>query len=270
MSVQGKRVLITGASGGFGMATARALIAAGARVVGVDLELPAQGAGFPIYQADVRSDGDVSAAVTKAVEELGGLDVLINNAGINGIEDPGHWPSQLSLRKLDTNFFGTWRVTAAALPALLESHGRVVNVASVGAYVVLPFLPAYSGSKRAVAAYSDVLRSHYRGRIDVTTVYPSYMKTAIHDHEEGQGLWPERLYSYRLGRFKLFTWEEEVESAARAMVRICGSRPRRDTALTFRGALTLFLARHFPAITERQMLSRLKKMQSLGMQVRLE
>lgn len=271
MGVQDKRVLITGSGRGFGLATARAFQAAGARVAGLDLNPPDADLGFPLITADVRSSADVSSAVSRVIELFGGLDILINNAGINGIEDPGRPPTELSLRKLEVNFLGAWRVTAAALPALLASRGRVVNVASVGAYVILPFLPSYAASKRAVAAYSDVLRSHYRGKIGVTTVYPSYMKTAIHDPEESQGLWPERLYSMRVSRFTLFTWEERVESAARAMVRICGGRrSARDCALTLRGSLSLFFARHAPGLVERLMLARIRKMTAAGMQVRLD
>ena len=89
---------------------------------------------------------------------------------------------------LDVNLVGPWRVTCAALPALRESRGRVVNVASGLAHVTVPFSTAYTLSKRGVVAYSDLLRLEEGDRIDVTTVYPGYIRTAIHKESMAAGV----------------------------------------------------------------------------------
>ena len=81
---------------------------------------------------------------------------------------------------IDVNLLGPWRVTAAALPALRESRGRVINVASGLAYLALPCGTAYCMSKRGLTAYSDALRLEYGDEITVTTVYPGYIRTPIH------------------------------------------------------------------------------------------
>jgi NAD(P)-dependent dehydrogenase (short-subunit alcohol dehydrogenase family) len=119
-----------------------------------------------------RDQESVPRAVAEAVERLGGLDVLINCAGLGTPQSAGAAPDADALAVLDVNLVGPWRVTAAALPALLASRGRVVNVASGLAHITLPFSTAYTLSKRGLVAYSDVLRLEYGDRITVTSVYP--------------------------------------------------------------------------------------------------
>src|SRR4051812_28008782 len=148
------RVIITGASGGIGRATLAELRRRGAQVVG--LHLP---------ECDVRSQESVDAAVAAAVERLGGLDVLINNAGLGTPQSAGVAPDEDALELLSVNLVGPWRVTAAALPALRSSPGRVVNVAAGLAPMTLPVSTAYTISKRRVVAYSRVLRLEEGGRL---------------------------------------------------------------------------------------------------------
>ncbi len=90
-------------------------------------------------------------------------------------------PDEEALAVLDVNLIGPWRVTSAALPALRESRGRVVNVASGLAHITVPFATAYTMSKRGVVAYSDALRLEHGDAITVTTVYPGYIRTRIHE-----------------------------------------------------------------------------------------
>ena len=267
MNLSGKRVLLTGACGGFGQAIARELLDQGASIIGLDLQ-PSE-MGFEVIGCDVAVDEDVALAVAKACELLGGLDVLINNAGINGFEDPGSRPTDASMRKLNVNFWGTWRVTAAALPDLLRSGGRVINIASVGAYAIMPFLPSYAASKRALAAYSDVLRAMYGDRIKVITAYPCYMRTAIHDSSVTQGFLPELVYATTLGRFTIFTWEEELTDAARGIRRLCDGPAPRDAGVTWRSSLILQGARHVPTVVEWTLRKRIQRMQEAGMRLDL-
>ena len=147
------RVIVTGAAGGIGGAACTALREHGAQVIGLDLH-----AGDDVIACDVRDQASVDAAVAEAIGRLGGLDVLINNAGIGTPQSAAVAPDDDALAVLDVNLVGPWRVTAAALPALLESRGRVVNVASGLAHVTVPFATAYCMSKRGLVSYSDALR----------------------------------------------------------------------------------------------------------------
>ncbi len=207
------RVIITGSGGGIGSATVAELRRQGARVVGLDLRA----------ECDVRSQASVDAAVSAAIAELGGLDVLINNAGLGTPQSASLAPDEAALEVLDVNLVGPWRVTAAALPALRSSRGRVVNVASGLAHMTLPFATAYTMSKRGVVAYSDVLRLQEGDRITVTTVYPGYIRTRIHEQSVAAGVPLE-------GSVPV----EDVTDAARTLTRAALGEPARDLATTRR------------------------------------
>src|SRR4051812_32746148 len=181
--MSGERIIITGAASGIGAATVEALKAKGARVVGLDLNPSGE-----IVECDVRDQASVDRAVAEAIERLGGgVDVLINNAGVGFSQSAGAPPDERALSVFDVNMIGPWRVTSAALPALRVSRGRVVNVASGLAHVTAPFATAYCMSKRGVVAYSDALRLEFGSEIGVTTVYPGYIKAPIHHSSNSDG-----------------------------------------------------------------------------------
>jgi NAD(P)-dependent dehydrogenase (short-subunit alcohol dehydrogenase family) len=224
------RVLLTGAAGGIGTATVAELRERGARVIGLDLL-----EGPDVIACDVREQADVDRAVAEAVRRLGGLDVLINNAGLGLPQSAGAAPDADALAVIDVNLLGPWRVTAAALPALRESRGRVVNVASGLAHLALPWGTAYCMSKRGLTAYSDALRLEYGGEITVTTVYPGYIRTPIHAASQEKGVALE-------GNVPA----ENVEDAARTLARAALGPPARDLATTRQGAIGYALMRHVP------------------------
>src|SRR3954468_22969966 len=215
------RVIITGARGGIGSATVAELQRRGAQVVGLDLP-----------ECDVRSQQSVDAAVTAAVSRLGGLDVLINNAGLGTPQSAAVAPDEDALAVLDVNLLGPWGVTSAALPALRESRGRVVNVASGLAHVTVPFATAYTLSKRGVVAYSDCLRLEHGDRVTVTTVYPGYIRTPIHEQSVAAGVPLE-------GSVPV----EDVADAARTLVRAALGPPARDLATTRQGTISYAVLR---------------------------
>ncbi|MGY5051201.1 SDR family NAD(P)-dependent oxidoreductase [Streptomyces sp. 900105755] len=154
----GLTALVTGGASGIGLATARLLTAEGARVVVLDLAERAPGRFAAHLRADIRDDAAVVAAVHEAVSVLGGLDVLVNNAGIGAqgkVEDNSdeEWH-----RVLDTNVVGMVRVTRAVLPALRASaHAAVVNVGSIAATAGLPQRVLYSAGKGAVVAMTRAM-----------------------------------------------------------------------------------------------------------------
>ncbi|GHD21145.1 hypothetical protein GCM10007147_14240 [Nocardiopsis kunsanensis] len=232
----GLNAIVTGASGAFGSATADVLRHIGVNVVGIDRK-PGPG----VIGCDVTDEAQVSEAVAEAVEQLGGRpDLLINYAGVGPSVDIGHMPDAHARQAIEVNLLGTWRVTAAALPALLESRGRVVNTASLLANLQLPLAGAYVVSKRAVAAYSDMLRAEYGTHIGVTTVFPGYVDTPIHDVSRANGASLDGLVP-----------AERTRDTVMAVVRAAGAaRAPRDVASTTLGTAALHLTRHFPATTE--------------------
>jgi NAD(P)-dependent dehydrogenase (short-subunit alcohol dehydrogenase family) len=240
-----KRVLITGAAGGLGTAAADELRRQGATVVGLDLQATEDW----ILECDIRDQDSVDRAVAAAIEKLGGgLDVLINNAGVGDPQSSGDAPDEKALAVIDINLVGAWRVTSAALPALRESRGRVVNVASGLAHITAPFSTAYTMAKRGLVGYSDCLRLEHGERISVTTVYPGYIRTAIHDASKEKGMGLEGAVP-----------AETVEDAGRAFARAALSeKPIRDLATTRSGTMNYALVKLAP----RGVLDRLTRWQT--------
>jgi len=214
-------------------------------VVGLDLHPT----GPDILECDIRDQESVDNAVAAAIDRLGGLDVLINNAGIGTPQSAGERPDARALAVIDVNLLGAWRVTAAALEALRASHGRVINIASGLAFVTVPFATAYCMSKRALVAYSDALRIEHGDAITVTTVYPGYIRTAIHQEARDSGLSLEGLVP-----------AERVADAARVLVRAALGRPRRDLATTRRGGAAYSVLRRMPGtVIDRGIEGRLRR-----------
>ena len=236
-------MLVTGAAGAFGSATLRVLRYLGAEVAGLD-RVPGEG----VVICDVTDDEQVREAVAEAVSGLGRLDALIHYAGVGPVADVGQ-PAATEVREaLEVNLLGTWRVTAAALPALLDARGRVIITASLLAGVPMPFSAAYTVSKRALTAYADVLRAEYGTHLGVTTVYPGYVRTAIHDRSRAAGVALDGLVP-----------AESIRDTVLAVVRAGAERtPPRDVASTRTGAVTLRVARHAPGLLDRAVAARLR------------
>ena len=239
----GRAVIVTGAAGAFGSATLRVLRYLGADTIGID-RVP--GAG--VVTCDVTDDEQVRAAVNEAVKRLGRLDTLIHYAGVGPVVDIGQSPDADVREALEVNLLGTWRVTAAALPALLDARGRVIITASLLAEVTMPFSAAYTVSKRALTAYADVLRMEYGTHLGVTTVYPGYVDTAIHDRSRAARVALEGLVP-----------AESVRDTVLAVVRAGAERSApRDVASTRAGAAALRLARYAPGLLDRALAARLR------------
>jgi NAD(P)-dependent dehydrogenase (short-subunit alcohol dehydrogenase family) len=230
-----RAVLVTGAAGAFGAAACTELRERGERVIGLDVKR-----GPDIIECDIRDGAAVERAVAEAVERLGGLDVLVNAAGIGAATDAGAPPDDEVQAVLDVNFLGAWRVTAAAQPALLERHGRVVNVASGLAAVNVPLAAAYSASKRALSAWSDALRLEYAGRLEVTVVNPGYVRTPIHEAPRARGVGLEGAIP-----------AEPLSATVEAIVAACLGKPRRERASTRSTAAAMRAARVAPGLVDR-------------------
>ena len=248
-----RRALVTGASGAFGTALRTELRGRGWQVAGLDLKPDPNDA--EVLPCDVTDDEAVPAAVAQAVERLGGgLDLLVNNAGIGGPASAGEPPGERVRTMLDVNLLGAWRVTAAAIDRLVESRGRVVMIASRMSFMGLPLGAAYGVSKRSLVAYADALRAEYGTHVGVTCVHPAYVRTPIHDSTKAAGL-----------RLEGFSREEPLERVIAAIVKAAESpRPPRDLAVTRGGQLQIAVARHLPRLVDRVVARTLAKRVAAG------
>jgi len=242
-ALAGRAVIVTGGAGAFGSATLRVLRYLGADAIGIDRTSAAG-----IVTCDVTDDEQVREAVTEAVKRLGRLDTLIHYAGVGPVVDVG-LPAESEVREaLDVNLLGTWRVTTAALPALLDARGRVIITASLLADVTVPFSAAYTISKRALTAYADVLRMEYGTHLGVTTVYPGYVPTTIHDRSRAAGVGLDGLAP-----------AESVRDTVLTVVRAAAApRAPRDVASTRAGAAAFWLARHAPGLVDHAVAMRIR------------
>ncbi len=243
------RVIVTGAAGGLGAPTVARLRERGARVVGLD-RVP----GEQVLACDVADDARVETAVAEAVDRLGGLDAVVHYAGIGIPNDAGGALHPDAYRVIDVNLLGAWRVTAAAMPAQLTGRadrggkGRLVFVASELAYLPAPFVSAYSVAKRGMSAYADALRIEYGSELHVTTIYPGYVRTPIHEAGRAVGLSLE-------GQVR----REEVGDVVGTVLRVLtATRPPRDTAGTRAGQVELWFGRHLPGVVQAAVARRLR------------
>jgi D-threo-aldose 1-dehydrogenase len=177
---------VTGGGSGIGLATARLLAAEGARVAVLDLDPdaaaePVDGAAEPmlLLVADVTDEASVEAAVATVVERWGGLDVLVNNAGIGARGTVEDNPYDEWWRVIDTNVLGMVRTTRAALPHLRRSdHAAIVNTCSIAATAGLPDRALYSATKGAVLSLTLAMAAdHVREGIRVNCVTPATVDT---------------------------------------------------------------------------------------------
>jgi 2-keto-3-deoxy-L-fuconate dehydrogenase len=183
--LEGLVAAVTGGGSGIGLATVRLLAARGARVAALDLDPsaapePIEGAERPLaLVADVTDDASVGDAVAAVARRWGGLDVLVNNAGIGAQGSVEDNPLEEWRRVLDVNLLGMVRTTRAALPHLRRSGtAAIVNTCSIAATAGLPERALYSASKGAVLALTLAMAAdHLREGIRVNCVNPGTADT---------------------------------------------------------------------------------------------
>lgn len=188
----GRVVVITGGSRGLGFALARRWALEGARLVllardGAELERARQNlmehaADVLTIPCDVREQASVDAAIAQVIERYGGVDVLVNNAGILQAGPIEHMTLNDYRDIMDTNLWGALYATLAVVPHMRrQGEGRIVNIASVGGKVAVPHLVPYSMTKHALVGLSDGMRAELaKDGIVVTTVCPGLMRTGSH------------------------------------------------------------------------------------------
>ncbi|TGQ65116.1 MAG: oxidoreductase [Mesorhizobium sp.] len=177
--------VVTGASSGIGLATAKALRNAGFRVFGTSRRAAAKRSdGITMLACDVTDDESVAKLVERVLAEAGRIDVLVNNAGM-GLLGAAEESSTVQAQALfDVNVFGVFRVTNAVLPTMRrQGKGRIVNLSSVQGFIPGPFFALYSSTKHAVEGYSESLDHELRPfGIRVSLVEPAYTRTSFEEN----------------------------------------------------------------------------------------
>jgi NAD(P)-dependent dehydrogenase (short-subunit alcohol dehydrogenase family) len=179
MNIEGRTLLVTGASRGLGRTLTLAFLEAGARQVFAgarkesDLARLASDRITPI-KLDVTSHDDVNAT-----KQLGAIDILINNAGVASYGNPIAMNFDDATREMDVNYFGALRMTRALAPQMLErGEGMIVNIATAFAKVNLPLVGTYCASKAALLSLGQALRAYLKDKgVHVMTVMPTTIDT---------------------------------------------------------------------------------------------
>ncbi|MBK5296528.1 MAG: SDR family oxidoreductase [Vicinamibacteria bacterium] len=225
MSISSNTVaLVTGGSRGIGFATASALLARGAwvAITGTDqrrlevarVALSATDAGSRVLalRADVRIEADVAQAVARVVAECGGLDVLVNNAGVGGFVEVSEMTAVDWHRVVDTNLTGVYHCCHAAIPHLkARGGGWIINVSSLAGSNPFVGGAAYCASKAGLNAFSEALMHEVRqDGIRVSAVVPGSVRTGFSGAGDGPGT----------------DWKLAPEDVAQVIVDLIAHHPR--------------------------------------------
>ncbi|MFD9127693.1 SDR family NAD(P)-dependent oxidoreductase [Kitasatospora sp. NPDC059571] len=175
----GLAAVVTGGASGIGLATASLLAERGARVAVLDLDPAPLKEPLTGFTADVGADASVRAAVDAAAETFGGIDIVVNCAGISAVGTVEDNPDEQWSRVLDVNVVGIVRTTRAALPHLRRSsHASVVNIGSIVTTTGLPQRALYAASKGAVMSLTlSMAADHVREGIRFNCVNPGTVDT---------------------------------------------------------------------------------------------
>jgi short-subunit dehydrogenase len=177
--------LVTGASSGIGLATAKALRIAGFRVFGTSRRAVAESSDvITMLTCDVTDDESVAELAERVLAEAGRIDLLVNNAGM-GLLGAAEESSTVQAQALfDVNVFGVLRMTRAVLPAMRQQRkGRIINVSSVLGLIPAPYSAVYAATKHAIEGYSESLDHELRTfGIRVVLVEPAFTRTAFEEN----------------------------------------------------------------------------------------
>jgi len=190
-ALNGKAIVITGASSGIGETTARLLASQGAHVVigarrmerleALASDIRAEGGSVAVQQLDVTELGQMQAIIELAQSRFGRVDAIVNNAGVMPLSPLEAMKIEEWNRMIDVNIRGVLHGVAAGLPIMKnQGFGHFINVASIGAYAVTPTAAVYCATKYAVRAITDGLRQEVAGQgIRVTLISPGVTESEL-------------------------------------------------------------------------------------------
>ena len=270
------RVLITGASSGIGHATALYLAERGydvtgtsrviERLAGLEQDAANRGVRVRALELDINSDEDVDAGLKSVIDEEGGVDVLVNNAGY-GLWGPVDAASMEQLKaQFETNFFAAFRLIKAVIPGMMERRrGTIVNVSSIEGRMATPFSGAYAASKFAMEGLSEAMRLElWPFGIRVALVEPGLFDTAFFDNQvDAEGVespdspYREYLEAYRRRRGRYDRLKSDPIKVARVIHKIIKSkRPRFRNPVAPEARLGILAVRFLPERLFQSLLAR--------------
>lgn len=179
------RVLLTGASAGIGLATARALSGAGCEIWGTSRQLdrlPGDVRNFHPIELSLNAPDSVLAAWNRARADSGGFDVVINNAGDGWFEAFEEVPLERVRKQFETLLFGPLQIIQLALPDLRERRGLLINITSLAARLPIPYMAPYSSAKAALATLTGALRLELAGSgVRIVDLQPGNIRTNFNE-----------------------------------------------------------------------------------------
>jgi NADP-dependent 3-hydroxy acid dehydrogenase YdfG len=238
-SLNGKVVVITGGGRGIGAATARALVAKGAKVAIGDVDLDTAertaqelGGGTIAKRLDVTDRQAFTAFLDEVTEELGGLDVIINNAGIMPLTPADEESDDSIFRQLELNLHAVIHGTKEGMQRFKrQGSGHIVNIASVAGKAGFPGGATYCATKHGVVGYSEAVRFELRGTdVEVSCVMPGIVDTelasGLKDARAVKKVTPEEVASHIVGALEQPYFDVFVPKAAGTVNRLMTPWPR--------------------------------------------
>ena len=262
VSFKNKVVAITGAASGIGLALARKFAGEGAAIALVDMdqnaldrcerELRAAGGRVMATACDVTDPAMCTAAMDAVIREFGGIDVLVNNAGITQRSRFMDTRVEVYRKVMEVNFFGALYCTKAAIDSLVERRGMIIVNESVAGLTPLVGRTGYSASKHALHGLFTSLRCELRSKgVHVLIACPGFIKTNLQTRALGADGQVTARPQSRVGR------QDTPESAA-AQIYSAAAQKKNLLILTFMGKLGYWVSRVAPGLYEKMMTSRFK------------
>jgi len=248
-----KVAVVTGGTDGIGKGLVDTLLAQGAKVstCGRDhdklYKLQREYASYPLHTvvADVSSENDCRHFIESTLKVFGGIDILINNAGISMRSLFKHADIDVIRRVMDINFFGAVYCTKYAINSLIERKGTIVGISSIAGYRGLPGRSGYSASKFALQGWLEAIKTELaEDGVHVMWVSPGFTTSnirnaALNDKGQQQGESP-------MDENKMMTAEECARHILNAV-----RKKRRSLVMTFTGKETVFMQKFFPGLADK-------------------